>query len=140
MRVLIVDDHDFLRAGIRQLVAQEWPGVLIDEAPTIAQALLQISVARPDVVTLDLSLPDSRGTDGLLRLRHVLPDVPLLVLSLSAEPAYAARLVQLGASGCLPKDRAPEELAAALHALLGGERYVRSDPAGQTQSLHQSPI
>ena len=124
MRVLIVDDHVLMRMGVRRLVLQEWPDAEIDEAPTIAAALDCIAAARPDLVTLDLSLPDARGTEGASRLLRVLPGVPLLVLSLNAEPAYAARLMQMGASGYLPKDRAPDELGIALRRLSQGGRYV----------------
>ena len=124
MRVLIVDDHALMRMGVRRLVLQEWPDAEIDEAPTIAAALDCIAAARPDLVTLDLSLPDARGTEGASRLLRVLPGVPLLVLSLNAEPAYAARLMQMGASGYLPKDRAPDELGIALRRLSQGGRYV----------------
>ena len=124
MRVLIVDDHALMRMGVRRLVLQEWPDAEIDEAPTIAAALDCIAAARPDLVTLDLSLPDARGTEGASRLLRVLPGVPLLVLSLNAEPAYAARLMQMGASGYLPKDRAPDELGIALRRLSQGGSYV----------------
>jgi DNA-binding NarL/FixJ family response regulator len=123
MRVLVVDDHALMRAGIAQLVRQEWPDAAIDEATTIAEALARVTAAQPDLVTLDLSLPDARGTDGASRLLQVLHGAPLLVLSLNAEPAYASRLLQLGAAGYLPKDRAPEELRVALRRLAEGGRY-----------------
>lgn len=135
MRLLIVDDHPLMRMGISQLVLQEWPDARIDEAPTIAEALTRIATARPDLVTLDLSLPDARGTEGASRLLRVLHGVPLLVLSLNAEAAYAARLMQMGASGYLPKDRAPEELRIALRRLSEGGRYVTASMADHLLGL-----
>lgn len=135
MRVLIVDDHPLMRLGVTQLVLQEWPDAHVDEAPTIAVALERIAAARPDIVTLDLSLPDAQGTEGASRLLRVLPGVPLLVLSLNAEAAYAARLMQMGASGYLPKDRAPDELRAALRRLREGGRYVTSSMADHLLAL-----
>ncbi len=135
MRLLIVDDHPLMRMGITQLVRQEWPDAQIDEAPTIAEALQRIAAARPDLVTLDLSLPDSQGTEGANRLLRVLTGVPLLVLSLNAEAAYAARLLQMGVSGYLPKDRAPEELRVALRRLSDGGRYVTSAMADHLLGL-----
>jgi DNA-binding NarL/FixJ family response regulator len=124
MRVLIVDDHPLMRAGIAQLVRQEWPHACIDEASTVREALACIDAARPSLVTLDLSLPDARGTDGASRLLAALSGAPLLVLSLHAEGAYARRLLQLGAAGYLAKERAPEELRPALRRLAEGGRYV----------------
>jgi len=135
VRLLIVDDHPLMRMGITQLVLQEWPDAQIDEAPTIADALTRIAAARPDLITLDLSLPDSQGTEGASRLLRTLPGVPLLVLSLNAEAAYAARLLQMGVSGYLPKDRAPEELRVALRRLSEGGRYVTSAMADHLLGL-----
>ncbi|MBI3348109.1 MAG: response regulator transcription factor [Burkholderiales bacterium] len=135
MRVLIVDDHPLMRLGVTQLVLQEWPDAHVDEAPTIAAALERIAAARPDIVTLDLSLPDAQGTEGASRLLRVLPGVPLLVLSLNAEAAYAARLMQMGASGYLPKDRASDELRVALRRLCEGGRYVTSSMADHLLGL-----
>lgn len=135
MRLLIVDDHPLMRMGISQLVQQEWPDAQIAEAATIAEALERIAAARPDLVTLDLSLPDSRGTEGASKLLRVLPGVPLLVLSLNAEAAYAARLMQMGASGYLPKDRAAEELRTALRRLSEGGRYVTASMADHLLGL-----
>jgi DNA-binding NarL/FixJ family response regulator len=135
MRVLIVDDHPLMRMGVSQLVLQEWPDAQIDEAPTIAAAQACIAAARPDLVTLDLSLPDAQGTEGANRLLRALPGVPLLVLSLNAEAAYAARLMQMGASGYLPKDRAADELRTALRRLAEGGRYVTSSMADHLLGL-----
>lgn len=135
MRLLIVDDHPLMRMGITQLVLQEWPDAQIDEAPTIADALQKIAAAKPDLVTLDLSLPDAHGTEGASRLLRVLPGVPLLVLSLNAEAAYAARLMQMGASGYLPKDKAPDELRIALRRLSQGGRYVTAAMADHLLGL-----
>lgn len=135
MRLLIVDDHPLMRMGVSQLVLQEWPDARIDEAATIAEALARIAAQRPDIVTLDLSLPDAQGLEGATRLLRVLPGVPLLVLSLNAEAAYASRLMQMGAAGYLPKDRAPEELRVALRRLLEGGRYVTASMADHLLGL-----
>ncbi|RZA15196.1 MAG: response regulator transcription factor [Lysobacteraceae bacterium] len=135
MRLLIVDDHPLMRMGISQLVLQEWPDARIGEAATIAEALACIATERRDLVTLDLSLPDSRGTEGASKLLRALPGVPLLVLSLNAEAAYAARLMQMGVSGYLPKDRAPEELRTALRRLSEGGRYVTAAMADHLLGL-----
>lgn len=135
MRLLIVDDHPLMRVGVRQLVQQEWPDAQIDEAASIAGAIDCIAAARPDLVTLDLSLPDAQGTEGANRLLRALPGVPLLVLSLNAEAAYAARLMQMGVAGYLPKDRAADELRVALRRLHEGGRYVTSAMADHLLGL-----
>ncbi|MFG6414733.1 response regulator [Roseateles sp. DC23W] len=135
MRVLIVDDHPLMRMGIRQLVLQEWPDAQVDEASGIAEALTRAAAARPGLITLDLSLPDAQGTEGASKLLRAVPGVPLLVLSLNAEAAYAARLIQMGASGYLPKDRASDELRVALRRLSEGGRYVTATMADHLLAL-----
>jgi len=135
MRVLLVDDHPLMRVGVSHLVRLEWPDVTIDEAPTIADALVCISAAKPDIVVLDLSLPDATGVEGAARVLRALPNVPLLVLSLNAETAYAARLMQMGAAGYLTKDRASDELRTALRRLSEGGRYVTASMADHLLGL-----
>ena len=72
MRLLLVDDHPLMRVGVAHLVREEWPDAIIDEAATIAAALERIAAARPDLVVLDLSLPDASGLEGASRVLRVL--------------------------------------------------------------------
>lgn len=135
MRVLIVDDHPIMRVGVRQLILGDWPDATIDEAPTLADAIALCQTCRPEVVVLDLSLPDASGVESATRMLRVLKDVPVLVLSLNAEAAYAARLLQMGVSGYLPKDRAGDELVLALKRVLSGGRYVTASMADHLLGL-----
>ena len=135
MRILIVDDHPIMRVGVRQLILQEWPDAHIDEAPTLAQALTMAQATPPAVVVLDLSLPDANGVESATRMLRVLKNVPVLVLSLNAEATYASRLLQMGVSGYLPKDRAGDELVLALKRVLAGGRYVTASMADHLLGL-----
>ncbi|MET0517910.1 MAG: response regulator transcription factor [Burkholderiaceae bacterium] len=135
MHVLIVDDHPIMRVGVRQLILQEWPDARVDEAPTLGQALSLAQSQRPQIVVLDLSLPDATGVESATRMLRALREVPVLVLSLNAEAAYAARLLQMGVSGYLPKDRAGDELVLALKRVLGGGRYVTASMADHLLGL-----
>ncbi len=124
MKLLIVDDHPIMRHGVGQLVHARWPEAEVTEADSLAAALAALKVAIPDVVVLDLSLPDSSGLESLQRLRRARPELPVLILSMHAESAYAARALQLWASGYVPKDRAVNDLVAALERVLAGGRYI----------------
>lgn len=135
MRILIVDDHPIMRVGVRQLILGNWPDATIDEAPTLADAIALCQTCRPEVVVLDLSLPDASGVESATRMLRVLKGVPVLVLSLNAESAYAARLLQMGVSGYLPKDRAGDELVLALKRVLAGGRYVTASMADHLLGL-----
>jgi DNA-binding NarL/FixJ family response regulator len=122
--VLVIDDHPIMRIGIRQLIEHEWPDARVDEAETLEQGCRKFTEHIPDVVVLDLVLPDASGTEGVARLLRLVGAVPILVLSFNSESAYAARLLKMGVSGYLPKDRASEELVTALKRIGEGRRYV----------------
>lgn len=129
MRILLVDDHPILRAGVAQLIRGRWPAAELAEAGSLAEALEHLGTGALHAIVLDLSLPDASGLDGLARLRRKAPEVPVLVLSMHAEQAYAARALHGGASGYLTKDRAGQELVAALGRVLAGGRYVTASMA-----------
>ena len=124
MRVLVVDDHPIMRLGVRQLISDEWPESQVVEAASLSEAIAICTIELPDIVVLDMSLPDATGVEGASRMLSILKDTPILVLSLNPETAYAPRLIQMGIAGYLPKDLAGEELVNAMRRILGGGRYV----------------
>ena len=135
MKVLIVDDHPIMRVGVRQLILQEWPDAEVLEAQTLAEGLQLCQAGSPEAVVLDLSLPDASGVESATRMLRVHKDVPVLVLSLNAEAAYASRLIQMGVAGYLPKDRAGDELVTALRRVMAGGRYVTDTMADHLLGL-----
>lgn len=128
-RILLVDDHPIVRAGVAQLIRDRWHDAEVAEAGTLAEALGRLEEGGWNAVVLDLSLPDAQGLEGLARLRRKAPDTRVLVLSMHAEAAYAARALQGGAAGYLTKDRAGTELMTALDRVLSGGRYVTASLA-----------
>lgn len=122
--LLIVDDHPLMRFAVRQLIAQRWPGAALREADTLDAALTAARATTFDLAILDLSLPDTQGLEGLAQMRRAAPAMPVLVLSMHAEHAYATRALQLGASGYLPKEHATAELVAAVERIQAGGRYI----------------
>ena len=135
MRFLIVEDHPIMRVGERQLIERAWPDAVIDEASTLAEALAHVAAEAPAAIVMDLALPDTSGTDGISAMLQAAPASPILVLSFNAESAYAARLLQMGAAGYLPKDRAGDELVEALQRLVQGRRYVTASMADHLVDL-----
>lgn len=137
MNILIVDDHPIMRHGVRQLIERRWPDVRVDEVETLAAALAHPDTPPGawDAIVLDLSLPDAAGLEGLTRLRRSVPRVPMLVLSMHNEEAYATRALQLGAAGYLAKERATDELITALERILAGGRYISSALADRLADL-----
>ena len=126
--VLLVEDHAIVRAGLRRLLAG-LPAIEIREASRGAEALALLRGNRPDLVMLDLNLPDLGGVELLRRLLQEAPGMRILVLSMHCEPLYAARALAAGARGYVSKNAAPEELVAAVQRVLGGGRYVEAEIA-----------
>lgn len=135
IRFLVVDDHPILRLGVRQLIERGWPGAEIAEADTIEVALALTAESRFDAVVLDLVMPDVSGSEGVERMLAAVGTTPILVLSFNAESRNGARLLQLGAAGYLPKDRAGDELVAALRRIVEGKRYVTASMADHLVEL-----
>jgi two-component system, NarL family, invasion response regulator UvrY len=143
MKILLIDDHSIVRFGVRQLIQQRWPGAHVVEAATLAQALQEVRASAWDVVIADLNLPDAHGVECVAQLRKAAPAVPILVLSMHSETAYATQVLRMGAMGYLTKERAPEELVAAVERVANGQRYITAAVAdlmadqlfGDTQPL-----
>jgi DNA-binding NarL/FixJ family response regulator len=124
LHVLIVDDHPIMRLGSRQLIEREWPAAQVQEAENIGDAVAAFQARPADFVLLDLSLPDTSGTEGAARMLRLVRDVPILIMSQNPESAYAARLLQMGVRGYLPKNMAGTALVGAMQRVLAGGRYV----------------
>ncbi len=124
MRLLLVEDHPLMRLGVRGLVQQAWPDANVVECPSLGDAFHAIRQSAVDLVVLDLSLPDASGLEGLVRLHRAYPALPILVLSMHDETAYASRALQLGASGYVTKEHATSELLEAIGTVRGGGRYI----------------
>ena len=129
IRVLIADDHDIVREGVKQIVSETGDIVVGGEARTGAEALERARDGGCDVVILDLNLPDRPGLDVLAQLRAVAADVPVLILSMHGEASYAARALKAGASGYVSKSSAREHLVAAIRKLANGERFLTPELA-----------
>ena len=123
-RVLIVDDHPIVRAGLRGILGETPDLVVAGEAGDAAEALAKFRGDPWDAVVLDVSLPGRSGLDLLRELSEIAPDVPVLVLSVHESDEYALRALRAGAAGYLTKDRTAGELVQALRLLLRGETYI----------------
>jgi two-component system invasion response regulator UvrY len=125
IRVLIVDDHAILRAGVREMLSDEADLRVVAEAGSAEEALQTLrNGTGVDVVVLDITLPGQSGIDLLKQLRRDRPDLAILVLSMHPERSFAVRLMRAGANGYVPKMIVPEELVKAVRAVGTGRRYI----------------
>jgi DNA-binding NarL/FixJ family response regulator len=126
MNILLVDDHAIVRDGLRRLL-QAATGDVVFEAADGGAALAAVAAQRIDLVILDLNLPGLGGLELLRRM--VATGTRVLVLSMHAEPLYAARALDAGASGYVSKNAAPDELLTAVRKVASGGRYVENEIA-----------
>ena len=124
IRVLIVDDHDIVREGLKQILLETGDITLGGEARTGAEAMERVRAGAWDVVILDLNLPDRPGLDVLAQIRAFAPHLPVLILSMHQQVSYAARVLKAGALGYVSKDSAREHLVQAIRKIARGERFL----------------
>lgn len=139
LKVLIADDHEIVRRGIRQILQDEFSFAHIDEAVD-APSLIDMAVSADwDIIVSDLAMPGGGGFYALEQLSKNAPQIPVLILSIYPEEQYAWRVIKAGAAGYLNKDAAPEELVSAVQRILSGRRYITDEVAEQlTATVHQS--
>ena len=125
IRVMIVDDHAILRAGVREMLQDEEDIQVVAEAGSAEETLqLLNNGTEVDVVILDVTLPGQSGIDLLKTLRRDRSELQILVLSMHPERSFAVRLMRAGANGYVPKMIVPEELVRAVRAVGSGRRYI----------------
>ncbi len=129
IRILIADDHPFVRRGVTQVLTDEFTGVVVGEAATTPELLEQAGKQRWNLIVLDLTMPGRSGLDALHELRAICPDTPVLVLSMHPEDQFAVRVLRAGASGYLTKESIPEELVQAIRKIMAGGKYIRPSVA-----------
>jgi DNA-binding NarL/FixJ family response regulator len=127
-RVLLVDDHEVVRKGLRSILDDRFAGIAIAEASGGDQALAMLGEPF-DAVILDLSMPGRSGIELLAEIKHRHPKLPVLIMSLHGEEQFAVRALRAGASGYLTKSAAPEQLITAFERIVRGGRYISNTVA-----------
>ena len=127
IRVLIVDDHAVLRAGLRMLIDAENDMETVGEAGTVRDAIFEARSAKPDLVLMDVVMPGESGLEGVPKLLHEQPGVKVLVLSMQDDPRYVREAFAVGASGYVLKEAADAEVVTAIREVAGGGRYVHPE-------------
>lgn len=129
MKVLVIDDNEFIRQGVKQILAEAFPRVEIGEAGTGQRGLAAVHREPWDLAIMEISLPDLSGLELLRKLHSTAPRLPLMVLSLHPEKQYALRAFRAGAMAYLNKRITPAELTRATKHVLTGRMYVSSSLA-----------
>ena len=126
LRVVIVDDHPLVREGLRSMLAGD-AAAIVGEAGSGAKAIDAVERLRPDLVVLDVALPDLDGVAVLRRLKAIAPATAVLIVTMHDDPRVVRQAIEAGASGYVLKGASRRELLAAVHAVRHGEAVL--DPA-----------
>jgi two-component system response regulator NreC len=124
IRILLVDDHAVLRAGLHMLLNAQPDLQVVGEAGDAEEAMLMIERLRPDIILLDLTLPRLDGIAALPLIRKLAPATKVLVLTMHDDESYLRQALRAGAAGYVLKKAADAELIAAVHTVMRGDLYV----------------
>jgi len=124
IRLLLVDDHAVVRSGLKMLLASETDVEIVGEAGNGSDAVSAAGSARPDVVLMDIGLPDMTGIEATRLIKAKFPRVAIVALTIHEDEEYFFKMLEAGASGYVPKRAAPEELLTAIRAASNGEVYL----------------
>jgi DNA-binding NarL/FixJ family response regulator len=124
IRVLIVDDDDLMRAGLRGVLASDGAIELVGEAADGREAAYRVRLLTPDVVLMDVRMPDLDGISATRELTAAFPDVKVVILTTFEQDDYIFGALSAGASGFLLKRTRPEELIAAIHTIAAGDSLL----------------
>jgi DNA-binding NarL/FixJ family response regulator len=127
IRILLVDDHAMVRRGMRDFLSLDDDIEVVGEASDGLEAVERATELRPDIVVMDLMMPNLDGIDATSRIKASLPEIEVIALTSFIEEARVVAAIEAGASGFLLKDAEADELAAAIRAAAAGEMHL--DPA-----------
>ncbi|MGA2812630.1 MAG: response regulator transcription factor [Candidatus Acidiferrum sp.] len=129
MRVLIADDHEIVRRGVRAILESRENIEIIGEAVNGREAVNKAAALRPDLIVMDHSMPELDGLEAAIQIRQILPKVPILILSMHEEQLLVDALRLVGAQGFVPKAECANRLLEGVDALIRGELFFKRNPS-----------
>jgi DNA-binding NarL/FixJ family response regulator len=128
MNILITDDHANVRRGLRELVADAFSGTHFSEAGNGDEMFAQLIISLPDVLLLDINMPGRSGFDMLKDVKHIYPELPVIMVSVQPESQYALRCLRAGATEYVNKNSASEELVPAIRKIMDNAAKLLLNP------------
>jgi two-component system invasion response regulator UvrY len=131
INILLVDDHELVRTGIKRLLNDAKGIKVISEASSGEEAIKMVNKPKPDVVLMDVNMPGIGGLEATRRIMQADPSLKVIVVTVHAEEPFPTRLLEAGASGYLTKGCAMDEIITAINKVYNGGRYIGADIAQQ---------
>jgi DNA-binding NarL/FixJ family response regulator len=129
MKILIGDDHNVVRRGLKMIILDAYPKAFIEEAADGATLLQKLKLQKWDVIICDISMPGRSGLEIMQIIKEQAPKIPVLMLSMHPAEHYAIRALKLGAFGYITKESASDELILAIKTINTGRKYITQDIA-----------
>jgi two-component system, NarL family, response regulator NreC len=126
IRVLLADDHTILRAGVRMMLNAQPDIEVVGEASDGRHAIAEAQRLQPDVILMDITMPDLNGIEATRQVKRVLPETRVLVLTMHENEEYLFQVLRAGASGYMLKEAADTELISAIRIITNGSFYLSS--------------
>ena len=123
-RILLVDDHAVVRSGLRMLLENEQDVEIVGEAENAAGAMEAAMILKPNVILMDIGLPDMSGIEATREIKKKIADVAIVALTIHEDEEYFFKMLEAGASGYVPKRAAPDELITAIRSAANGQVYL----------------
>src|SRR6184192_665586 len=130
IRILLADDHTILRAGLKMMLNAQPDMEVVGEAHDGHQAISEAQRLHPDIVLMDITMPDMNGIEATRQIKKLLPEIKVLILTMHEHDEYVFQALRAGASGYMLKEAAATELIAALRVIQSGQFYL--SPAAQS--------
>jgi two-component system response regulator NreC len=149
IRILLVDDHAVVRLGLRMLLDHEPDIEIVGEADSASEGLNLVTQLEPDVILMDIGLPDVSGIEATKNVKRVRSQTAVVALTIHEDEEYFFKMLDAGASGYVPKRAAPEELLTAIRTAARGEVYlyptmakllVKDYLGQQVESTNEDPL
>jgi two-component system invasion response regulator UvrY len=129
MKILIGDDHNVVRRGLKMIIVDAYPNALIEEAVDGATMLKKLNLQKWDIIICDISMPGRSGLEIMQLIKELAPKIPVLILSMHPAEHYAIRALKIGACGYITKESASDELILAINTIIAGRKYITQEIA-----------
>lgn len=140
MNILIADDHVNVRRGLREILVDAFPGTQFSEASNGDEVLTQLLISQPAVLLLDINMPGRSGFEVLKDVKHIYPQLSVVMVSVQSESQYALRCLRAGAAEYVNKNSASEELVPAIKKILASVAKSVQNPNGSLPTNSMNPL